>query len=89
MGKGGPAGLCKVCQHSIKELLMAECCVGPSSLSLPLERGEVPSLLHRAPKERGGEALASLGLLCHHDVRSLSEATEGGPWGLEVVVGSV
>ena len=43
----------------------------------------------RGGRERGGEGLASFGLLCQHDVRSLSEATEGGAWGLEVGVGSV
>jgi len=52
---------------------------------LALELGEVPCPLHRAPRERGGEGLVSSGPLCRHQAKSLLEATEGGPWHLEVM----
>lgn len=72
-------------QHSIKELLIVKCCVGLTShpLALSQEHEEIPCPLHGAPRERGGQELASFEPLCRLHTRSLWEATEERPWALE------
>lgn len=73
----------------IPDLLTDKCFRDFSSPVLPLKCGEVPSLLDRAQRRRGGESLASFGLWCQHNMRSPLEATERGPWCLGVEICSV